>query len=143
MKDPNPCQKCGTNPKVRQRGARYCADCAVSCSEHQSQKSGCGPCRVAVANVVRHTDGYKKIQGRSYRRRKYGLDNEQLDALLAIKKCEVCGSDEKLVIDHSHSTGAVRGMLCDACNKAEGLLAGDIARIRALADYLERDANAS
>ena len=39
--------------------------------------------------------------------------------------------------DHDHLTGSIRGDLCHACNKAEGLLGGDPARMRGLADYVE------
>ena len=137
------CTKCGLNPKQDVPYARLCKECVVSCKDHQVQKYNCNPCRMAKQDSVRHTDRFKEIQSRSHRRRKYGLDDQQLDDLLAIEGCQVCGSDDKLVIDHDHVTGAVRGMLCHACNKAEGLLAGDVARIRALADYLEREPYAS
>jgi hypothetical protein len=38
------------------------------------------------------------------------------------ERCEICGvtADEsatgRLIIDHCHSTGLIRGMLCDLCN---------------------------
>jgi hypothetical protein len=40
------------------------------------------------------------------------------------KQCEICGTTEnsgiRLVRDHNHATGYVRGMLCDPCNARVG-----------------------
>lgn len=71
-----------------------------------------------------------------------------IDALLSIHNehkgaCAACkdvpsggGKHGSLRLDHDHSTGRVRGLLCNACNVALGLLRDDPARIRALADYV-------
>jgi len=36
-------------------------------------------------------------------------------------RCAVCGEVDDLVTDHDHSTGLIRGFLCQDCNQAEGL----------------------
>lgn len=36
--------------------------------------------------------------------------------------CKMCCSSEKLVVDHCHSTGKVRGLLCAICNLYLGLV---------------------
>lgn len=41
---------------------------------------------------------------------KYGRSLEEGDS------CEMCGSKEKLCIDHCHTSGRVRGVLCSPCN---------------------------
>lgn len=134
---PKPCEKCGTNPKVRAKGARYCEGCSTHCGEHKSQKLGCNECRKAVADRDRHTDRYKEIQGRSYRRRKYRLTDDELDELMAIKECQGCGATEKLRIDHDHKTGKVRGILCDDCNLSLGKLKDSVDTLKNLIKYLE------
>ena len=42
------------------------------------------------------------------------------------RKCEICGTTEnsgiRLVRDHNHTTGFIRGLLCDPCNARVGHL---------------------
>ncbi len=47
------------------------------------------------------------------------------------------GEPRALAIDHCHKTGKVRGLLCQACNTALGLLEDDIERIQMLLAYLQ------
>lgn len=66
--------------------------------------------------------------------------------------CGICGSAEtaktptgevsRLSVDHDHSTGLIRGVICRACNNALGNAKDDPARLRAMADYLEEHAAA-
>lgn len=60
-------------------------------------------------------------------KRTYGLSASGYDALLAFQRhrCAICGVHEdslpsRLCIDHSHSSGVVRGALCRLCNAAVG-----------------------
>lgn len=59
-------------------------------------------------------------------KRKYGLTLEQYDAMLeaAGGRCECCGKEwhRKLYVDHCHTTGKVRGLLCATCNVAIGMI---------------------
>jgi hypothetical protein len=78
----------------------------------------------------------KPLHARASRyRTQYGLTIEQVVAMFDAcnDKCECCGSpvarpasgaDKKDVgnIDHCHNTGKVRGILCNKCNQAIGLL---------------------
>lgn len=69
-------------------------------------------------------------------RRRYGLEVDEYEAMLAAG-CAICGSHERVGMDHCHDTGHCRAALCSACNAALGFLRDDPARARAAADYLE------
>jgi len=53
-----------------------------------------------------------------------------------IKRCVICYSKENLVIDHSHRTGKIRGVLCDHCNKGLGFFKDNPTSLLRAADYL-------
>lgn len=98
----------------------------------------------------RHRERMQRIVRRSHVRRKYGLERVDYDALVeqAGGRCQSCGEPERiahkdgtvwpLCVDHDHVTGAVRGLLCHACNRAAGAVGDDFVKLRAIADYLER-----
>ena len=76
--------------------------------------------------------------------RRYGLTAEEYRRRVAAQqgRCAVCGGEpgdgKRLHVDHNHESGAVRDLLCGPCNHALGHAKDDPARLRALADYLER-----
>lgn len=57
-------------------------------------------------------------------------------------KCEICGvgfpEKRGRHIDHDHSSGAVRGLLCRACNIGLGNFKDDTAAMTAAIAYLDR-----
>jgi hypothetical protein len=58
---------------------------------------------------------------------RYNMSLEQYEDLLRAQdgKCKICKilaiyQRVKLVVDHCHTTGKVRGLLCNACNRMLG-----------------------
>jgi protein-arginine kinase activator protein McsA len=60
------------------------------------------------------------------RAKKYGLTVDELLDMIdgAENKCKICKRNpvQWLVVDHCHKTNIVRGLLCEKCNQALGLL---------------------
>lgn len=76
-------------------------------------------------------------------KRKYGITADQYHQMLA-EQGEVCAicktppANRKLVVDHCHQTGAVRGLLCNHCNSMLGFSRDKLAVLVALNEYLVR-----
>lgn len=45
-------------------------------------------------------------------------------------------SEKNLVIDHSHQSGRIRGMLCNSCNKGLGFFRDNPALLERASDYV-------
>lgn len=74
----------------------------------------------------------------------YGLTKQDWEAMFVAQGscCAGCGSlshksKRDWVVDHCHSTGTIRGILCWHCNVALGMCDDDPDRLRRLAKYLE------
>lgn len=82
---------------------------------------------------------------------RYGVTYEEYMSMTEKQNnlCAVCGEPEnngrrkRLSVDHCHSMGHVRGLLCSNCNTALGLLKEDPIRIKKLLEYLKRHAKVS
>lgn len=79
--------------------------------------------------------------------RRYGITMAQYRALLLSQGgvCAICRQPERtarnrlLTIDHDHTSGHVRGLLCSQCNRAIGLLGDSPEIIEAAASYVRKN----
>lgn len=79
--------------------------------------------------------------------RNYGITLEQYDSMLIAQggHCAICPATEPggrfkyFCVDHNHTTSKVRGLLCNNCNRAIGLLKDSPVLLRAAAIYLEKE----
>lgn len=84
--------------------------------------SFCGPCRLATSRGDR------------------GVHPDDVDTPLG-PNCEICGGngiESKLVLDHDHHTGRMRGTLCGLCNTMLGMARDDEVRLASAISYLSR-----
>ena len=104
------CRNCGQTFGSR-NGAKYCSP---KCSTRAQALGKFGLTPVSYAEMVLRQGG----------------------------RCASCGDEfqGRLLthVDHCHTTGAVRGLLCQGCNVAIGHLAESPDRARRVASYLER-----
>jgi endogenous inhibitor of DNA gyrase (YacG/DUF329 family) len=138
------CKQTQTNARLARereaaKPARTCAHCGgpIGQSLRIDAKYCSEGCRVAAA--AKRNPRWKL----SERLRKYGLTLEEFDAMMAVG-CAICGRHDSqdgrsLAIDHCHASGKPRGVLCVNCNQGLGKFADNPDRLRAAAEYIERN----
>ena len=52
-------------------------------------------------------------------------------------KCAICGKKKKLLLDHLHSSGKRRGLLCNRCNIGLGMFLDNVSSLNAATRYLK------
>jgi len=131
-------------------GMRYCPTCEQvkpleDFPRNRSAPSGrggyCKPCHNAIGKATKD-----RLYGstRDYHlRRRYGLTSADVDAMIATQggTCATCDGKPEHV-DHDHTTGKVRGVLCFNCNQALGNVRDNPATLHQLSRYLRRHAPA-
>ena len=137
------------NDNNRHDGLRkYCKDCVRIRKRgwYQNNKG-----KIAVSrNASRPwaTEKFKEYRREWQLRNRYGITQEQFDAIVAEQcgGCAICGnkaaSNQKgdtLHVDHCHSTGEVRGLLCNRCNVGLANFRDDPVILEKAAQYLRAD----
>lgn len=83
-------------------------------------------------------------------KRLYGITLEEYNTLFLNQKgcCSICEVHQldltdprALAVDHNHTTGKVRGLLCSTCNKALGLFNDSIDLLMKATNYLKEKDN--
>lgn len=81
-------------------------------------------------------------------KRRYGINRADYEARLRDQggACAICGTTEigrghsYFHVDHDHTTGKVRGLLCDLCNRGLGYFKDSTKNLGNAMDYLIRNA---
>ena len=137
------CKVCNLEAKH----ARYLADPAPAKARAKRWQQA-NPERVNAYYRARRLEPEVKRRERAgHLMRKYGMKIEQYDAMLEAQGggCFICSrpprEDISLHVDHDHSTGNVRGILCFRCNNALADFGEDPEILRKAASYLSWHAN--
>jgi hypothetical protein len=111
---------------------------------HNKKKNGldswCRVCRAEYRSAINRG----KFRGQ--------LTDDEVIELRKQEKCDICGGTENsgsknhkhvgkvysLVMDHNHTTGKFRGMLCNHCNRGLGNFMDKIENLSAAIEYLKK-----
>ena len=121
-----------------------------SFGKHKKGKDGiyatCRPCCNHMKSIWK-AEQYKNNpnfhRDRNFKDR-YGISLQERDQLAVDQdhRCKICLTHESnvsrsvLFVDHCHTSGEVRGLLCDGCNKGIGHLKDNPTAIKAALAYI-------
>lgn len=127
------CSKCGESKPL------------TSFSKDKQQRSGykslCKVC--ARADYLKwrsaNLEQIRKQDRKKHYKKKYNLDDELANRLSEDRSgvCEICGNISQLVVDHCHSSGIVRGLICSHCNCLLGYSRDNTHTLKSAIKYLE------
>ncbi len=124
---------------------KRCPDCRLvkplaEFPRNKNSKDGrhsyCKPCHNA-----RGRETIQRLHGTSrhyHLKRRYGIGADEFDELVKQQGgvCAICARPDPEHVDHSHDTGAVRGILCFNCNGGLGQFRDSTDALLAAAAYL-------
>ena len=134
----------------------YCRKCGNNLNStnwspsHMARKQRiCKPCNSEQGKEWRTQNKHKQREyaekrGKWWLESRYGIDEVEwkrmFDAQLG--RCAICGSKDPkgnhgvFHVDHCHTTGKVRGLLCDTCNRGLGMFYDNTNILKSAIEYL-------
>lgn len=131
------CGKCGETKPLE----RFTKTTGNKCG----YRSPCKDCNNAYY-AKRRIEKYEEV--RTYERKfhkqrrlryEYGITEDVYNHMKSLQndQCAICKRETTLVIDHCHSTGAVRGLLCSKCNTGIGMFKENLVSLQTAIQYLQ------
>ena len=134
---------------------KSCKECKVEkpLTEYYYSKKGnhgklypdstCKSCK-KISNKKWFKENKKKAQAfnlKSKLKKRYNMTVDEYNALLINQdgRCKICSKRQarrSLAVDHCHSTNVIRGLLCDKCNMALGLIHDNLDILDGMKQYL-------
>jgi hypothetical protein len=113
----------------------------------------CKPCDKKAREKYRdnNRDRFYLVARKKQLKFRYGLSLDEYDNLLLKQdsKCAICRVSTNNIpekyrksnfsVDHCHTTGKIRGLLCNQCNRGLGMLGDTLEDIEKVRTYLLKD----
>lgn len=149
------CLKCRTNKALSEYHSNksmkdghnpYCKDCWNAMERERKSRNTEHHKRLG-RETMRRRRARDPIACRDYRLQfKYRIGNAEYERMFVAQNglCAICGKVESkmhgekrrdLSVDHCHTTGRIRGLLCHSCNRGIGLLKDDPKLLTAMRVY--------
>lgn len=121
--------------------ARAVAECLHCGKDIRGRRVDAKHCSRACQAAAWHRANPESVS-RSYYLKTYKLTDEDVQQMLDAQGgcCAICGTQEprQWHLDHCHTSGRVRGVLCRACNHGLGNFRDTVKHLQAAISYLER-----
>ncbi len=132
------CKLCSTTPGTDRepplKSLLTCRICRTKKSrDEMASRNTCKPCEIAGPRRKRD----------AFYRQTYGVSLDEVEKMETAQggRCAICKKEptgRRLGVDHNHQTGAVRALLCRACNVGIGYFADSPTLLREAAAYIEK-----
>jgi len=126
------CSVCGSEYAKKIKRSNQCQACRTKRHREYCQRTRYHKKRYAI---------FAAAERERHLVRKYNLTPAEYQALVDHQngECAICSKKQSrpFDVDHCHSTGKVRGLLCTNCNRMLGHAHDDVFRLNRAADYLE------
>jgi len=136
MKQCNQCKQTLPTERFYQKSAKR----VLKSGQHVTYKYPTAKC----IDCILEYDRNRKKSG-AYIHPKYGITTEEWNTMLEQQDgaCAICGVTaeeygKRFSIDHCHTTGVIRGLLCMHCNTALGHFRDDVESLERAVKYLEK-----
>ena len=125
-------ESCFHKMRSKARGYQtYCIECRKQRQEAKAKELG--------------QQAWSKLNRKYYLKSAYGITLEQYEKMLREQNysCKICKTDERevykqtLFVDHCHTTGKIRGLLCHQCNTALGKFRDSETILNSAIEYLK------
>lgn len=141
------CHGCSTNKELCEFGKQTSAGDGL--------KTQCRQCRASYVKSYR-ANNHEKMKNsskkwasenkekvtNSFYKREYGITVSDFKNMVLSQngKCSICNRvpKNKLCVDHDHTTGQIRGLLCRSCNGALGVFGDSLEGLKKVIDYCSR-----
>ncbi len=149
------CKKCGSVGNYRLKKNKngnyiivYCIPCMLA-KRRAYTKTEAGKRSISIWSKKRretHPQEHKIRIKKSRLKTRYGMSIQDYDDMVKEQNgvCAICFNPPKkfdLHVDHDHSNGKVRKLLCQKCNVALGLVNDDITVLNNMVDYIRKHKN--
>lgn len=120
------CPRCSTRPQLSWDS--YCRTCRNEYRRAHYRKN--------------HEANKRQVRVEAWKRQGIDLTWDEYETLLDQQdgRCAICNQPpdkQALHVDHCHTTGKIRALLCRTCNVALGAAQDSPELLRSMADYLE------
>ncbi|MGN5375855.1 endonuclease VII domain-containing protein [Sphingomonas hankookensis] len=149
------CKVCDTalndstwSPSMQKYGRRVCRSCWTA-RQKRYQDNPVAKAKKKAATKARmkaqtdaERDRHSRVRYNAWLKRRYGITLERYETMLSAQNgcCAICKGGKngrgKFHVDHCHSSGAIRGLLCAKCNLLLGHANDDAELLRTAAKYL-------
>ncbi len=135
----------------------YTSICKECYNEKESKAKKNRPidAKVEAQKRYRSTEKYRETAWASHIKRKYNITLEEYESYLISQNysCKICNSKKAnrnwkekqqridLFIDHCHTTGKIRGLLCNKCNIGIAMFSDNLDTLANAMSYLKESKN--